>query len=169
MCNTPGESMLDKDIRNSIEALMKKLPCIDSAILPSLSLIQKQNGYISEGDMEELSRILKFPEARIFSVASFYSMLNVRPRGKYHLQICTNVSCSIVEKETLFDYISEKLDIKDSETTPDGLFSIESVECLGSCGYARAMIVNSDHYENLNFEKVDEILNEIEKRERSNK
>ena len=111
--------------------------------------------------MEDLSEILNLPEARIFSTASFYSMLNLKPGGKYHIQVCTNVSCSLIEKETLFDYISKKLGIREGESTPDGLFSLEAVECLGACGYAPAMMINADHYENLDFNKADEIIDSI--------
>ena len=153
--------MIDESIRNSIDELMKTYPCTDSAILPSLSLINNKYGYVSENDMEELSRLLKFSQSRIFSVASFYSMIRLKPRGKYHFQVCTNISCSIVEKETLFDYISKKLGIRDDETTADGLFSLEAVECLGSCGYAPAMMINSEHHEHLNAEKVEEIIESL--------
>ena len=150
--------MIDENMRQTIEGLIKKFPCRDSAVVPSLSYIQKVKGHISENDMEELAIILQFPEARIFSAASFYSMLKLMPKARYHIQVCTNVSCSLVETETLFDHISGKLGIGEGEITPDGLFSLESVECLGSCGYAPAMMVNSEHYENLNFKKADEII-----------
>ena len=150
--------MIDKDMKETIEGLMKKFPCRDSAVLPSLSFIQKTKGHISEEDMRELSGILQFSEARIFSAASFYSMLRLKPKARYHIQVCTNVSCSLLETESLFEYISRKLGIGDGETTPDDLFSLESVECLGSCGYAPAMMINTDHYENLSFERVDEII-----------
>ncbi len=161
MRRTSGEDMIDKEMKEIIEGFMKKLPCRDSAVLPSLSLIQKQNGYISESDMETLSGILKFPEARIFSAASFYSMLSLKRRGKYHIQVCSNVACSLAGEGYLLDYISGKLGIKEGDTTPDGLFSIEPAECLGSCGYAPVMMINMEHYENLSFEKVDEIIESI--------
>ena len=159
--------MIDRDTRKTIEGFMKKFPCRDSALLPSLCLIQKKNGYVSESDMEYLSGILNLPEARIFSTASFYSMLNLKPGGKYHIQVCTNVSCSLIEKETLFDYISKKIGIRGGESTPDGLFSLEAVECLGACGSAPAMMINADHYENLDFNKADEIIDSIRKHENS--
>jgi len=153
--------MIDINTRKTIERFMKKFPCKESALLPSLSLIQKQNGYISTSDMKELAEILNLPQARIFSTASFYSMLSLSPRGKYHIQVCTNVICSLLDGEPLLDYISKKLGIKEGEVTPDGLFSLAAVECLGSCGHAPAMNINMKHYENLNFEKVDRILNSI--------
>lgn len=160
--------MIDKNTRNTIEGFMKKFPCKESALVPSLSLLQKQNGYISESDMQELSGILKLPEAWIFGTASFYSMLSLKPRGKYHIQACTNVVCSLIEKETLFDHISSKLNINEGETTPDGLFSLESVECIGACGNAPAIIINSEYHENLSFEKVDEIIDDIKKTSEKN-
>ncbi|MEW6602333.1 MAG: NAD(P)H-dependent oxidoreductase subunit E [Nitrospirota bacterium] len=153
--------MIDENIRQTIEGIVKKLPCRDTAVVPALSYIQKVNGHISESDMEELAVILQFPQARIFSAASFYSMLKLRPKARYHIQVCTNVSCSLLETEPLIDYISGKLGIGNGESTSDGLFSLESVECLGSCGYAPAMMINTDHYENMSFDKVDEIIDKI--------
>jgi NADH-quinone oxidoreductase E subunit len=163
MCNTSGENnMID---RKAIERFTKKFPCKESALLPSLSLIQKLNGYISVSDMEELAKILNLSKARVFSTASFYSMLSLKPRGKYHIQVCTNVICSLLDGEPLFDYISKKLGIKEGEVTSDGMFSLTAVQCPGSCGHAPAMNINMEHYENLNFEKVDKILNSIMKNE----
>jgi NADH:ubiquinone oxidoreductase subunit E len=88
-------------------------------------------------------------------------MLRLKPKARYHIQVCTNVSCSLLETETLFDHISGKLGIGNGEATPDGLLSLEAVECLGSCGYAPAMMINDEHYENLSFERVDEIIDTI--------
>lgn len=156
-------------MRQTIDGIIKKLPCRDTAVVPALSYIQKVNGHISESDMEALAVILQFPEARIFSAASFYSMLKLKPKARVNIQVCTNVSCSLIETETLFDYISGKLGIGDGETTPDGLFSIEAVECLGSCGYAPAMMINTEHYEDLSFDKVDGIINAIRENEGNHK
>lgn len=157
--------MIDENMRQTIEGLIKRLPCRDSAVVPSLSFIQKEKGYISESDMEDLAIILQFPQARIFSAASFYSMVKLKPKARYHIQVCTNVSCSLLDTEPLIDHISGKLGIAEGEMTPDGLFSLEAVECLGSCGYAPAMMINTDHHENLSFEKADEIINAIKDEE----
>ncbi len=157
--------MINEKMRKTIEGFMKKFPCRDSALVPSLSLIHKENGYISEDDMEELSKILKLPEARIFSAASFYSMLSLKSIGKYHIQVCTNVVCSLLDGEPLFDHISRVLSIQEGEITPDGLFSIATVECLGACGYAPAIQINMEHYENLTTQKVDKLIDSIRKRE----
>ncbi len=157
--------MMDDKMRQTIEGIIIKLPCRDSAVVPALSYIQKEKGHISESDMEDLAVILQFPQARIFSAASFYSMLKLRPKARYHIQVCTNVSCSLLETEPLIDYISGKLGIGDGETTPDGVFSLEAVECLGSCGYAPAMMINSEHYENISFKKADNIIDSIKEKE----
>ena len=158
--------MISEDTQKTIRRLMVKFPCSDSALMPSLCLIQKENGYVSEEDMQGLARLFGLSEARIFSVASFYTMLSMKPRGRYHIQVCTNVSCTILESETLFDYLSGRLGIREGETTPDGLFSIEAVECLGACGYAVAMMINMDHYENLDFEKAFALIESIREKER---
>lgn len=155
--------MIDEAMKRTIEGIIQKLPCRDSAVVPALSYIQKENGHISESDMEDLAIILQFPQARIFSAASFYSMLKLKPKARHHIQVCTNVSCSLLDTAPLIDHISGKLGIAEGEMTPDGLFSLEAVECLGSCGYAPAMMINTEHYENLSFEKADEIIESIMK------
>lgn len=159
--------MIDDGLKQEIERLMIKFPCIDSAILPSLTLIQERKGFVSQSDMEELARMLKFSEARIFSVASFYTMLKLKPQGKYHLQVCTNVSCSLVKEKTMMEHLSQRLGISDGGTTGDGLFSLEAVECLGSCGYAPAIMINAEHYENLDFDRVDQILESLREKEKA--
>ena len=158
--------MIDSGMRQTIEGLMKKYPCKETAVLPSLTFIQQQNGHISEIDMEELSVIMNFPEARIFSAASFYSMLKLRPKAAHHIQVCTNVSCSLVNGGFLFDHISSKLNIGEGEITQDGLFGLEAVECVGSCGAAPAIMINLQRYENMDAEKVDEIIDAIRKPEK---
>lgn len=157
--------MIDDEVRKTIEGFMRHYPCKDSAVLPSLEIVQKQHGYVSERDMEELARILNFPEARIFSVASFYSMLNLRPRGKHHIQVCTNVACSLLQADSLFEHISKKLGIRGGETTADGLFSLESVECIASCGYGPAIMINEDRYENIDVKNIDDLIQSLGEKE----
>ncbi|MBI5408335.1 MAG: NAD(P)H-dependent oxidoreductase subunit E [Nitrospirae bacterium] len=150
--------MINENTRKTIERFIRKFPCRDSALVPSLSLIQRENGYVSEADMEELAKILRLSEARIFSVASFYTILSLKPIGKYHIQVCSNVVCSLLDGYPLVDYIAKILGIREGETTPDGMFSLASVECLGSCGYAPALQINMEHYENLTYERIEEIV-----------
>ena len=156
---------MDKTLKDIINRLAERFPEKESAILPALCYLQNTHGYVSEEGMRTLAVILRVSEARIFSAASFYSMLNLEPEGKYIIQICTNVVCTLLTENPLLEYISNSLGIRPGEVSSDGLFSIQKVECLGACGYAPAMDINNDRYENLTFEKLDEILGSIKKGE----
>jgi len=140
---------------------MERFPERGSALLPALCYLRDRDGYVSKEGMMSIAVILDLPDARVFSVASFYSMLNLEPEGKYIIQICTNLVCTLLTENPLLEYISNSLGIREGEVTPDGLFSIREVECLGACGYAPAMQINEERYENLTFEKVDEIIGSI--------
>jgi NADH-quinone oxidoreductase E subunit len=156
---------MEDETKKIIARLVSRFLKKESALLPVLTLLQKENGYISEDNMRYISKILNISEARVFSTTSFYSLLSLQSGGKYNIQVCTNIVCSILDDETLFDYVSKTLGIKEGEITPDGLFSITAVECLAACGYAPAMQINMEHYENMTFEKVDEIIDSIRKKE----
>jgi NADH:ubiquinone oxidoreductase subunit E len=107
---------------------------------------------------------MEFSPALVASVASFYTMLNREPVGRHLIQVCTNISCSLLGAEHLLEYISRKLGIQPGETTPDGEFTLLEVECLGSCGTAPMMQVNDRYYENLTEEKADQILSGLTQR-----
>jgi NADH-quinone oxidoreductase subunit E len=156
---------MDKEFRETVIRLMERFPEKESALLPALCMLQDRKGHVSEEGMRSVAAIFKVPEARVFSVASYYSMLRLRPEGKYIIQICSNIVCTILNEHPLFDHISGALGITDGETTPDGLFSIIEVECLGACGYAPTMLINSERYENVTPDMVDEVISSIRKRE----
>ena len=156
--------MNDK-LKNLIERLAGRFPERESAILPALCYLQNRDGYVSEEGMKSIAVILNMSEARVFSAASFYSMLNLAPEGKYIIQICTNVVCALLTENPLLEYISDSLGIRAGEITSDGLFSMKAVECIGACGYAPAMMINEDRYENLTFEKVNGIIDAIRDRD----
>ena len=152
---------MNEELKQLIKRLAKRFPEKESALLPALCYLQDRDGYVSKEGMRSIAVILNVSEARVFSAASFYSMLNLEPEGKYIIQICTNVVCTLLTENPLLGYISNSLGIRKGEMTPDGLFSIKEVECLGACGYAPAMQINADRYENLTFERVDEIIDSI--------
>ncbi|GBE41245.1 MAG TPA: NAD(P)H-dependent oxidoreductase subunit E [Nitrospirae bacterium] len=156
---------MKEELKDIINRLAERFPEKESALLPALCYLQNRDGYVSEEGMKSVAVILDLPEARVFSTASFYSMLNLKPEGKYIIQICTNVVCTLLTENPLLEYISNSLGIREGEVTPDGLFSIKEVECLGACGYAPAMHINEERYENLTFESVDEIIGSIRKSE----
>lgn len=131
----------------------------ESAIIPCLFHIQKENGgWINTEVIDCLSDIMEIPAAKIESVFSFYTMFNKKPVGKYHIQVCTNISCSLNGGRELCDHILKYLGVKIGEVTSDGKFSVNDVECLGACGMAPMMQINEDYYENLTPELAIEIL-----------
>ena len=127
----------------------------------TLWLAQEQFGHISEEVTEYVADLCGVTPIYVSGMASFYTMYNRKPVGKYHIQVCTNLSCCLVGSESIIDVISEKLGIGLGETTPDGLFTLSEVECLGSCGTAPMMQINNDYWEDLTIEKTIEILDRL--------
>lgn len=138
-----------------------RYPIRRSAILPALTIAYRQVGHLSNDIYEEISRIIKVPVVEVAEAASFYTMFPKEPTGKYLIQVCHNISCALLGADGLVSYLEEKLDIKKGETTSDNLFTLITVECLGSCATAPMMQINHDFYENLTREKVDRILEEL--------
>lgn len=132
-----------------------------SAILPALTIAYHQVGHLNEDVYKEISNIIKVPSVEIAEAATFYTMFPKEPVGKYLIQVCHNISCALMGADSLLEYLEEKLEIKKGETTGDNLFTIVTVECLGSCATAPMMQINQDYYENLTREKVDKILEEL--------
>lgn len=147
--------------KKELEKIRARYPSPQASLLPALWLAQKEFGYISEEVISYLSKVMELPKARIYGVASFYTMFNKKPVGKYLIQVCGNISCAMLGAEGLFDYLSQKLGIKEGETTKDGKFTLIKVECLGACGEAPMMQINDNYYGNLTKEKVDKILAEL--------
>lgn len=141
-----------------LNEIISRYPDTHSALMPALWLAQEQFGWISKEVMEYVGKILKIPVEHILGVIKFYTMYNKNPVGKYHIQVCTNVSCMLRGGYELMDYISGKLSIKPGETSNDGKFTITEVECLGSCGTAPMMQVNNYFEENLTKEKIDKLI-----------
>ena len=140
------------------ERMLARYPNREAAILPTLHLAQREFGFLSAEAILYVASLLGFTPARIEGVATFYTMYNRKPVGKYHLQICRNLSCSLMGAEHLIEHVAKRLGVKPGETTADGRFTLSTVECLGSCGTAPVMQVNDDYYENLSEESIDAIL-----------
>jgi NADH-quinone oxidoreductase E subunit len=149
------------DLKEKVEKIARKYPERRSALLPALFLAQEKYGYLTKESMEEVASILNLQPVQVYEVATFYTMFNKKPVGKYHVQVCTNVSCSLLGSEMIVDCLKKKLGINSGETTEDKLFTLSEVECLGSCGTAPMMQINDTYYENLTEEKVDNILMEL--------
>ena len=144
-----------------IEAARKKYPTALAAVMDTIYIAQEQNGYISNDVMEEIAEVLGIDKVNVLSVVTFYTMYHTKPMGKYHVQVCTNVSCMLRGAYEIWDGVSEKLGIDNMEVCPDSKFSLEEVECMGACGYAPMIAINEDYFENLSKEKVLEILDSL--------
>ena len=147
--------------RRELEAILARYPDREAAILPALHLAQREFGYVSDEAIVYVADLLGFTPARIEGVATFYTMYNRKPVGKYHLQICRNLSCSLMGAEHLIEHVSKRLGIRPGETTPDGKFTMSQVECLGSCGTAPVLQLNDDYHESLTEEKIDALLDRL--------
>ena len=150
--------MLTEQNLKKIEEIKKRYPTAKAALLPTLWIAQDQYGWISQETMKEVASLLNLPYGHVLGVVSFYSMFYDKPIGKYHLQVCTNVSCQLLGSEKIVDYLSKKCNLKVDETSADGKYTLSEVECLGSCGTAPMMQINDEYYENLTKEKIDHIL-----------
>ncbi len=126
-----------------------------------MHLAQEQEGYLSGETVVALARLLGIVPAELMDTVSFYTMFHTKPRGKYLLQVCQTLSCSLAGADQLVDHLNEKYNIKAGETTPDGKFTLLKVECLGSCGTAPVLQINDDYYERLSLPKVDRILGKL--------
>jgi len=134
-------------------------PAKRAMLLTALYIAQEQHGYLTEAAVERVADRLGLPVSEVYSMASFYTLYRTRPAGRYVLQVCEGLSCFLADgAERLVDHLRKKLDIEVGETTPDGLFTLETVQCLASCGTSPAMRVNDALYENMTAEKVDELL-----------
>lgn len=151
-----------KDDLDQIEAIAAKYPDRKAATLPILWYAQDKFGHVDPEVQKLVADALGMPESHVHGVASFYTQYYKKPMGKYVLDVCTCLSCQICGGYDILHHLEEKLGIKAGETTPDGLFSIQSVECLGACGYAPMMQITNDVFvNNLTPEKADQVVAEL--------
>ncbi len=159
--------MISTGATKKIESLMARYPKKESALMPALMIVQKENGNVlSKGDIEETAKLIGVTDAKAFGVATFYTMYNVKEKiGKYHLQVDTNIPATLAGAKKILAYIEKKLGIKAGQTTADGLFTLHEVECLASCGTCPVIQVNDTYYENLTVKKVDLLIESLKKGE----
>ena len=140
--------------------MIKHYPTKRSLLVPTLLFAQDEVGHLSDDVIREIAGRVDLTELEVRNVISYYSMLTTRPRGKYNVQVCTNISCMVRGAEDILHHCAKKLGIGHKGTTADGLFSLEEVECIGACSWAPAVQVNYDFHENLTKEKMDRVLKE---------
>jgi len=144
--------------------MVEHYPTRRSALVPTLLYAQDEVGYLSDEVIAEMAARLDVSELEVRNVISYYSMLTTKPRGKYSVQVCTNISCMVRGGEEILDHCARRLGIGNKQTTPDGMFTLEEVECIGACSWAPAAQVNYDFHENLTPAKMDRILEEYRKK-----
>jgi len=153
--------MLKDKYKDEIEQIISRYPVKRSALIPLLYVAQRDKGYVTEEAMTEIAGLLKLTPPQVYETITFYTMFNLKPVGKFHIQVCKSLMCALVGSDTIIGWINTKLGIGPGETTADGLFTLSAVECLASCGTAPMMQINDDYYERLTEDKLDRILADL--------
>lgn len=171
MHDTSHPSEIIEEIQGPIEFTTEELAKIDrlkslypdskSAIMPLLWMSQKKWGWLSPNVMKLVAETLDLPYSHVFGVASFYTMYFKKPMGRYHVQVCTNVSCMLRGGEKLYDHVSQRYGISHNQRTADGKISLEEVECMGACGGAPMVAINEDYHENVSIDDFDRLLESL--------
>jgi NADH-quinone oxidoreductase subunit E len=155
---------LSEQFETRFAEMLTHYPTKRSVLVPTLLYMQDELGCLGDEAIAEIAQRLDLTELEVRNVISYYSMLTTRPRGKYNVQVCTNVSCLLRGGEEILHTCKRKLGIDHKGTTPDGMFSLEEVECIGACSWAPAMQVNYDFHENLTPESVERLLDDYKKK-----
>ncbi len=151
-------SLFSPQLAARFDALVEKYPCKRSALVPMLLYAQDEIGYLSDAVVAEVAERIGITELEVRNVASYYSMLRFKPVGKFNVQVCTNISCMLRGAYDIYERFQDELGIGPKEITPDGVFSLEEVECIGACSWAPAIQVNYDYHDELKLELVPGIL-----------
>ncbi|HYJ34392.1 MAG TPA: NADH-quinone oxidoreductase subunit NuoE [Candidatus Binatia bacterium] len=154
--------MLSDKARRDIQDLKSTFETNQSALIPALHRAQADQGWLSEETQAEVAQLLDLSLQTVAGVVSFYTMFHQKPVGKYLLQVCRNLSCSMLGGQTLRRKLEERLGIEEGETTPDGRFTLVEVECLGSCGTAPVVMVNDRYFEGVKPDDVEKLLAELQ-------
>ncbi|MGH9476333.1 MAG: NADH-quinone oxidoreductase subunit NuoE [Terriglobales bacterium] len=151
---TPFSPQLEEQLQH----LMARYPARRSALVPMLLYAQDEIGYLSREAIARVAELLDESEMAVREVIGYYSMLRTQPAGKFHVQVCTNISCLLRGGEELYEHCQRRLGIGHKQTAKDGVFSLEEVECLGACSWAPAVQINYDFHQELTPERLDQIL-----------
>ena len=159
---TTDEPLFESDEgRERLEKIRSRYPSARPALLPLLNYAQEKNGWVSTRAMEEIAGALDLTPACVHSVATFYTMYNKRPVGRYLIQVCTNISCHLNPGDDVLERFLEETGTRPGETSENGLFTVVEAECLGACGFATVVQINEDYVENVTPEKVPDIVDAL--------
>lgn len=146
-----------------IEELKSRYPDPRSAVMPALYIAQEEFGFLNEEAIQWVSKCMQMPPVQVMEVATFYTMYYKKPVGKYHFQVCRTLSCALRGAKGITKHLHDRFEVKPNEITADGKWSYEEVECLGSCGSAPMCEVNDIYFENLTPEKLDKLIDQIDR------
>jgi NADH-quinone oxidoreductase subunit E len=150
--------LLSEKFYDKMKRLEPRYPTKVALLLPSLHAAQDEFGWLPPEVMDEIGDYIGIHPAQVREVASFYTMYNLKPVGKYHLKVCTNVACCLRGADELVEHLEKKLNIRLGETTKDKKFTLHEEECLGACGTAPAMMLNDDYHEQLTIQTLDKLV-----------
>ena len=156
---------ISEQAQKKAEELLNYYPDKKSAVMPLLFIVQEENNYISEDGVAWVSKLTEIPPVHINELVTFYTMYKDKPKGKYHIQVCRTLSCAVLGAKNVVECFKKKLGINLNEVSNDGMWSMEEVECLGSCGTGPMCEINDTYFENLTEEKIEKIINAIEEQQ----
>jgi NADH-quinone oxidoreductase subunit E len=147
--------------RGEVEEALRHYPNRRSAVLPVLWIAQREFGWLPPAALRLVAETVQLPEPEVFGIATFYTMFNLQPVGRHHLQVCMTLSCSLMGADRLFKHLERRLGVGHGETSADGRFTLRKVECLAACGNGPCMQVGFDYHENLDEAKADALLEKL--------
>src|SRR5258707_1036796 len=153
--------MISEQARERMRSLAARYPMSRSALLPALHIAQEEQGYLTPEGIEVVAEVLSLTTDDVKSVATFYTMYYQRPHGKKVISVCTGISCYLRGCDQLMEHLESRLGVQRGETTPDGSFTLEGMECLASCGTAPVLQVNGEFVENVTLDMADALLDEL--------
>jgi NADH-quinone oxidoreductase subunit E len=156
--NPVSNTVFSPELAARFDKLVTLYPVRRSALIPMLLYAQDEVGAVTNPVIAEIAERIGITELEVRNVISYYSLLHTKPHGKFHVQVCTNISCMLRGGNEMLEHCKSRLGIGNRETTADGVFSLEEVECIGACCWAPAVQVNYDFHENLTPEKMDVVL-----------
>lgn len=145
-------------IDDKLKDITNKYKKVDGGIIGALHEVQNTYGYIPEFAQKYLSKELNVPMSKIYGIITFYSRFTLKPKGKHHIQVCLGTACYVKGADKVLERFKQKLNIDDGKTTEDGMFSLESVRCIGACGLAPAIVIDNEVYGKVDEKKVDELI-----------
>ncbi len=155
--------MLSIQAQDEIRSEIRKYPAghARAAVMAALRIAQQEHGWVNRDVMEYIADFLEIEPIKVAEVATFYTMYDLKPIGRYKINLCTNITCALRGSDTITKYLNEKLGIGFGETTKDQLFTLQEVECLAACDWAPVALINTDYYEHLTPQKIDKILDSL--------